>query len=590
MCLKHKLLLFSFVILAESTFFASYTNACARTNKKFYVEMFGAVGDGETNDIAAFQALARAVNANGGGVVVFPKERVFSISIEEDFNSGHRALPIDGAIALKFEHCKNVQVDLNGSTIQLTPNHSTKYDIFLFFDCASFSLSNGKIVGDAVGHDYTPVLYYGKEEKSSHEWGYGVHVQGSKGEIRDMDISRMTGDGIYYGSTRQKDVVYHAKIVVNKCFISFCRRNGISCDASSGFLLRDSKISHIGDWEISSDMPVAMTGCMPKSGIDFEYEGKTGDVGDITVSRCVFGDCTKFCIIASNVSKPDATRFVISDCEFFGSTVHTINLTSREKKEIKNCRFSDAGAFFGDSNVCACVFEMGALVNYVNGTSFIDCEFIGHLEKVDDKHGCFMGSINLDKTRFERCKFKNIKGYNNRSPASQGFSGYIYPLNIDFVGCVFENCSFVVGQQKHESRLAFYDCTLRNGCLIHNLGTEAITMEDSELINVESYVEQRGRFVLDRCIIVQDEESLERPFLLFGAHRLNKCNVIDRVGITSATIRNYGIKEYKIEASDSDIILENDENVTKGLSLKGGTLSGVIMEKFQGTQEKTVFK
>ena len=582
-------LLLSFYIATSVVAFTNDAYACG-TNKKFYVERYGVVGDGKTNDIKAFQALVKAVNANGGGVVVFPKGRVFSVSIEDDFNSGHKAIPKDEAIVFKFEHCKKVVLDLNESTFQMAPNHSTKYVFFMFFDCSWFSLSNGRIVGDAVGHDYSPVLYGGKEEKSSHEWGYGVQVRGSKGEIKDMDISRMTGDGIYYGSSKQNDVVFHAKIRIENCNVSYCRRNGISSDSSTGFTLVGSNISHIGDWEKSTDMPVKMTGCLPKSGIDFEYEGKSGDVGDILISGCNISDCTKFCIIASNVSRPEATDFTISDCKFVGSPVHTINLDSRGRNEIKDSQFYDAGTFFGSAKVYRCAFEMGPLVNYVNGTSFYNCVFVGNLAKVDEKHGCFMAGINMDATMFRNCKFKNIKGYNDLTPASQGFSGYVYPVNISFVSCDFDNCSFVVSQKNYDSRLSFDGCTLRNGCLIHNLGTDAIVFRNSELQDVDSYATQNGRFVLEKCKVVQEDASVARPFLSFGNHKMVGCTVTDKVGITDAARRKYGVKEYRIEAENTKFQIDNAKRVTKGLSLKGGSLSGIKTAEFQGKHEMTDFK
>lgn len=583
--------LFALIVMVGLSFKSSDIIACiGGTNKKFYVEKYGAIGDGRVNDIAAFQALTRDVNANGGGIVVFPKGRVYSISIEEDYSCGHKSRPDDGAMAFNFEHCKNVVVDMNGSTIRLTPNHSTKYSFFRFFDCPSFSLSNGKLSGDVAGHDYSPVMYKGKEEKTSHQWGYGVFVYGSKGEIHDMNISRMTGDGIYLGSVRKSESIFHARIEISNCDISYCRRHGISCTSSQGFFLSDTKIHHIGDWGKSADMPVAIVGCRPNAGIDFEYEGKAGDVGNVEIKRCVLFGCTNYCIVTSNSSRPETMNFTITDCEFHDATVHTNNLTSRGKMIISDCRFYYAPAFFGDAKVYRCTFELGVGMCYVSRTSFFDCEFIGELEKLAPKHGCFMAGTNMEKTLFQRCKFKNIKGYNDSTPASQGFSGYVHPVNIDFVSCDFDNCSFVVSKKKFDSRLSFEGCTLRNGCLIHNMSKEPMSFANSELYDVESYVTQNGVFLMNNCKIVQEDESVARPLLFFGTHTLNNCTVIDKVGISSSSSRKYGVNEYRIEAHNSDFKLESEHKVTKGLSLKGGSLSGIRAAAFQGKQERTVFK
>ena len=581
------LLLLLFIVLAYPETMSACNNGL---NKKFYIDDYGAVGDGSVNDIAAFQALAKDVNANGGGIVVFPLRKEFRIDIENDYSCGHKATPDDGAMAFNFEHCERIVVDMNGSTIFLSPNHSTKYSFFLFFDCSSFSLSNGILVGDVVGHDYSPVMYKGKEEKTSHQWGYGIQVRGSKGEIKNMNITRMTGDGIYFGSVRLSDGVYHAKVQISDCEISYCRRNGISCASSLGFDLIDTKIHHIGDWEKTDEMPVSIAGCKPKAGIDFEYEGKAWDVGDIRIYGCSISNCTEKCIVTSNTSRPVVSSFEVSDCVFSGSVVHTNNLSSRGRKEIRDCRFFDASAFLGDAKVYQCIFEMGVVMNYVSRTSFYDCEFNGHLEQLGPKHGCFMAGTNMEQTLFQRCKFKNIKGYNDSTPAFQGFSGYVHPVNIHFVSCDFENCSFVVSQKNYDSHLTFDKCSLKNGCLIHNMGKEAIVFNDSELYDVQSYVTQNGVFFLNNCKIIQEDKTLACPLLSFGTHTMNKCSVVDKVGITPFSMRQYGVRGYRIVAKSSDFKLENDNPTTEGLSLTGGSLAGVKKESFKGTQEKTRFR
>ena len=64
---------------------------------------------------------------------------------------------------------------------KFSPNHSTNYSVIRFFDCKNFVVQNGSIVGDAMNHDYSPVIYKSKEYKTSHEWGYGIYCSGSTG-------------------------------------------------------------------------------------------------------------------------------------------------------------------------------------------------------------------------------------------------------------------------------------------------------------------------------------------------------------------------------------------------------------------------
>ncbi len=71
---------------------------------------------------------------------------------------------------------------------------------------------------------------------------------------------------------------------------------------------------------------------------------------------------------------------------------------------------------------------------------------------------------------------------------------------------------------------------------------------------------------------------------------MKTCTVTDKVGITPAATRKYGVKEYRIEAENTEFLLDNPKRVTRGLSLRGGRLKGVKAAEFQGAQEKTEFK
>lgn len=122
------------------------------------------------------------------------------------------------------------------------------------------------------------------------------------------------------------------------------------------------------------------------------------------------------------------------------------------------------------------------------------------------------------------------------------------------------------------------------------MGAKAISFTNSELYDVSSYASQNGVFSMTNCKIMQEDESVERPLLSFGTHTMDRCTVIDKVGITSSARRKYGVKEYRIEAVNSEFNLENESNVTKGLKLRGGSVSGVRAGAFQGAHEKTSFK
>jgi hypothetical protein len=513
----------------------SYTNLCFAScvNKRFYVAEYGV-------DKEAFERLSADVNANGGGIVIFPKGAVYTVSIEDDSNGGHGKLPQESSTILYFRNCRKVFIDMNDSRIILNRNHSTKYTFCLFYNCKSFGIENGTIIGDAKTHDYSPVLYKGAIEKSSHEWGHGIDITGSRGYIKNMNISYMTGDGIRISSYKKEGGILHAKAEINKCDISICRRNGITMGSSDGITVFNSSVHHIGTHD-------GIVGTLPQTGIDMEYEDKAGGHGAIMIANCHFYDCTKATITASNTSIPDPSEFCIKDSKIEGSYFQIANLIPYEngKKLVKNCVFNKTPINCGKTTVEDCYFDMGTKLHYVQGTTFRNCSFIGQLTGLSEKYGnCIVGD-NYSPASFVDCEFKNIRGMNDGS-VYQGFSGYAFKLNAGFKRCTFSNCSFILGGAGAESKYEFHECTLLDGCTVYNKGDKQLTFKKSKLYNVASGVDQKGRFSFEQCEIVHDDDSIKYPLIYFGNHKVKDCTIVNKVGITSEMKRR-GVKAAIIE-------------------------------------------
>lgn len=496
-------------------FVLSLSNAC--TPKKFYVDKYGF-------DIDAFSRLVNDVNKNRGGDIIFPSGKTFIIRIRNDFNSGHRRLPQDASIVMNFKHCKKVNVNMNGSTIVIEANHSTKYAAFMFFDCESFYLHNGKIIGDAIDHNYTPVSYNGNVENSTHEWCHGVMVMGAHGKIQDMDISYMPGDGVYVSGYKDKEELLHSEVEIKKSTVSYCRRNGVSCASTKGFALQDSHIHHIGTYN-------GLMGTSPQAGIDFEYEDNVGDTGNIIINNCSFEECTRNTVTSSNTSPPNPQVIKISNSTFEGSGFQIANIDSKEKR-VENCMFVEAPINCGETYMEGCLFKIGSHVNYVNGTTFKNCQFVGNVKNPSQPYGSCLLGYSLKPCLFENCSFKNIRGLNNSSASHQGFACYNYPLVATFSHCNFSNCSFVKGNPKHESSLCFENCTLADGCMIYNMGGTAINFIKSKIDNVESYPAQTGEFVFDGCEIIQNDENVKNPLIYFGTHSIKNTKVKNTISIS----------------------------------------------------------
>lgn len=498
--------------------FLTSCEAIACNKSVFEVASYG-------SNTADLVKLVSDVNKNAGGRIIFPANKTFVLTIGNDFNSGHRLLPQNQARPLSFVGCKYLDIDLNGSTIILDKNHSTKYALFYFYNCRDFSLRNGKIIGDADNHDYSSVIFNGITEKSSHEWGHGVMVIGSRGIISHMNISNMTGDGVYIASYKDAGNIIKAKVDCVDCNISYCRRNGITCASNIGFSLTGSSIHHIGSYG-------ALSGTSPMAGIDFEYEDGAGCQGKVFISGCSITDCEKKTISASNVYPPVVSTFQIDNSTLSGSSFQIANLISKREKKVQNCSFREAPINCGNATIEGCKFVMGPKLYYVHGTSFANCTFEGSIDNLNGPYGCAIVGNSLDMAIFNNCIFRNIRGLNNTSAAYQGISGYNFPLVASFSKCTFYNTSFVKGNPKHESSFYFDKCTLYEGCMIYNEGGRAIKFVNSKVYNVGSYPTQNGEFTFEDCEIVQDDENVSNPLLYFGTHTINKSKVKNTLKIT----------------------------------------------------------
>ena len=527
------ILLFLFIFSSIDSY------AFLSTDRKYYVEKFGAVGDGKTDNSMAFRAISEAVNSNGGGIVIFPENGVFLFNVKDDPSGGHSMSFKPDAVALNFTGCRNVRVEMKGSAIKVGTNHSTRYALVRFFDCKSFRIKDGRLEGDAAGHDYSPVVFNRKIEKSTHEWGYGIINAGSSGLIENMDISYMTGDGIYSGSVKAKGSVYHSSVEISGCRVSYCRRNGITLTSSKGVKILNTSVHHIGSYG-------GLSGTNPQSGIDLEYEDGVSDRGNVFIDGCEFYECTRRGITASNTNPPVPDNFILRNSTFSKADVMLNNMPRGMSKSVIGCIVNHSVFMAGDADVEDCVFNLGDHITYISKTHFKDCMFYGTAvsNKSTDK-GCAFAGFSLDKTFFDGCSFVNVQGNSAGNVVYQGFSGYVYPMDVDFDDCTFTNTSFCRGGSDKRSLFNFRNCRLEEGCVLINLDSEEVCFTDCTLKDVSSYVSQSGHFRFDHCDIRQVDSTVKHPLLLYGTHTLIDCTTVNKV-VISKEDKKRGIKAFKM--------------------------------------------
>lgn len=221
-------------------------NLEAKTDWFVTPEMYGAVGDGVTDDKTAIQSAV-----NSGRRVVFSEGKTYLITPDADTR-------IHAGIILP----SNAYLDLNNATLKIAPNDYVGYAILSIESASNIVIRNGIIIGDRNGHTGT-----------SGEWGHGISLEGgSHVFIENVQIYDCWGDGINIGGLGPlSEYVY-----INSVFVSNSRRNAICVERVTDLIVENSTF-------------INSHGTNPQSGIAIE----TNNSND-TVTRTKFVHCTTY--------------------------------------------------------------------------------------------------------------------------------------------------------------------------------------------------------------------------------------------------------------------------------------------------------
>ncbi len=153
-------------------------------------------------------------------------------------------------IAIQLE--SNIDFDLNGSIIEVLRNSKPKYNLINISNVENTTIRNGVLIGDKELHDYD------YQAESTHEWGHGIRIEHAKNiTISNLDISMMTGDGIYINDFMSDENMRTENIIISSNNIHDIRRNGISVIAVDKLEIINNNIYNI-------------SGTKPQTGIDIE--------------------------------------------------------------------------------------------------------------------------------------------------------------------------------------------------------------------------------------------------------------------------------------------------------------------------------
>lgn len=222
--------------------------------------MFGAKGDGKTDDTAPIQYAINYASKNEIDEVRIPKG-TYCINVSGK-DKGGKLLYIDGephyfdqiGAGLMLKSDINLILD-NKATLKAIPTDLPEYAILYVGEQHDINIKGGQIVGDYKDHKGT-----------TGQQGMCVWIQSSSNiTIDNCDISQGWGDCIDIGCKWYNNIPYgsnrSSNITIKNCNLHHSRRQGISVVGCEGLVVKDCNIYGIA-------------GSAPEAGIDLEVNFK----------------------------------------------------------------------------------------------------------------------------------------------------------------------------------------------------------------------------------------------------------------------------------------------------------------------------
>lgn len=453
-------------------------------------EMFGAVGDGVTDDQTAFEALAAAVNAANGGSIRFTQGATYLVGKQ---TAGGGVYYLAPGYGLEIHDCESVTLDFNGANFKMNPlkfgsfnattglpsapvlpvyDYSIRADpggLFKFEDNERVVLT-GAAVMDLNGSN---MILGG-------EWGdigyqiahYGIELYGNGSTNTDgcnVKIKNSLLDGLAIGSTGLTAASARQPITLRGIHVENVGRNCISVIGSNDLLIDKCSMVNSGrgpkpgggyitsapgsaydiEAESSVNRNVRITNSVmiegPLGGAAFVAD--SGDSRDILVENCIIdgrisvsrlGTVFKNCQINGRFTKVatggvgDAT--LIDGCFGNDTPIYSAAVTGY----FIDTEGSGPGAVMRD-----CVFTLANIGINGRGLTMLDCTItFDHVPaKIANQQP--VGLFDNALTVLRRCNFiDSLSGYT----ATEG-------LYIQTDGATVEACNitFVAGLLKWNS-------------------------------------------------------------------------------------------------------------------------------------------
>lgn len=394
-------------------------------------EMYGAVGDGVTNDTDAFQDMAANINAASGGVIALRPGAVYLVGRQNLLNDGtwmfrgEEILTLDGLTRGVTIYCNGAKFKLaagmrhgsfnaDGTSDGATaPNfNNAKRSVLVPEGIVTIKSCTGpvKVFGplELDGNDAEQII--------GGEWGdtgrqlpaNGLFMWGNTGGeyVEDIYAHHNLLDGVEISGSTNPGPNGTYKRVRSE----YNARQGCSFIGGRGYSFEDCNFNYTTLGEIFSG-----------PGAGFDAEAETSPIRDLSFKRCEFGHNGGVGMLGVG----DTADLDFEECTFRGSYSYATWLVTVPRTHYKKCMFYgpklDAGTAHLTTSGDAPIYE--------------DCEFSDNPDELaDDSTHTSYALLNIGAelaagTHFQRCTFRF-----GRISQGLGNSG----------GGLFEDCNFIV--------------------------------------------------------------------------------------------------------------------------------------------------
>lgn len=355
--------------------------------KSFTPEMFGAAGDGVTNDSDAFARMSAAVNAAGGGTVVL-RQTTYIVGGQTPDSSGLWAWA--PATIMTFDGCtKSLTIQGNNAILKCadglkygtfdpatglathnpmpftgTQQRASPYDSMILIQNCTGQVGikgielDGNVGGLNIGGTYgdtgwqIPAVGLRLLNNVGGEWIVGVHshhhaedglyFDGMPGRSTSTQVSECTSE---YNGRQGCSIVGGCNYFFDHCGFNHTGRGGLSSAPGAGVDI---------EAEVNSIRNVSFSSCMFANNSGAGMGADSGDSAGATFDDCLFVGTTTWS------AWPNKPNFRFTNSRFVGAMCHAFPSSDpTQAAQFLNCAFLDdptlspTGEVFGPSQPIA---------------------------------------------------------------------------------------------------------------------------------------------------------------------------------------------------------------------------------------------